>query len=179
MSRIGRMPVPIPSGATVALAGRQVEVKGPKGCLTVDLPDGIQLELAEGEARLSRRDESKPQKSLHGLARALVANAVTGVTQGFMKKLEIQGVGYRAEVKGKELRLALGYSHPVVYAIPEGIEIKVERNTQLEVSGFDRQQVGQVAAEIRSLRKPDPYKGKGIRYAGEHIRIKAGKSGVK
>lgn len=179
MSRIGRMPVPIPSGATVALAGRQVEVKGPKGRLLVPLPDGISLEIAEGEARLSRRDESKPQKSLHGLTRALVANAVTGVTQGFAKKLEIQGVGYRAEVKGKELKLALGYSHPVIYPIPEGIEIKVERNTQLEVSGFDRQQVGQVAAEIRSLRKPDPYKGKGVRYAGEHIRIKAGKSGVK
>jgi large subunit ribosomal protein L6 len=173
------MPVPIPSGATVAPAGRQVEVKGPKGRLLVPLPDGISLEVADGEARLSRRDESKPQRSLHGLTRALVANAVTGVTQGFVKKLEIQGVGYRAQVKGKELTLSLGYSHPVVYPIPEGIEIKVERNTQLEVSGFDRQQVGQVAAEIRSLRKPDPYKGKGVRYAGEHIRIKAGKSGVK
>lgn len=179
MSRIGRMPVPIPSGATVAQTGQQVEVKGPKGRLLVPLPDGISLEIAEGEARLSRRDESKPQRSLHGLTRALVANAVTGVTEGFIKKLEIQGVGYRAEVKGKELKLALGYSHPVIYPIPEGIEVKVERNTQLEVSGYDRQHVGQVAAEIRSLRKPDPYKGKGVRYAGEHIRIKAGKSGVK
>ena len=179
MSRIGRMPIPLEGGVEVKLATGTIEVKGPKGALSVPVPDGITVELAEGEAQVKRRDDSKPQRSLHGLTRALLANAVTGVTKGFSKRLEVRGVGYRAEVSGKSLNLSLGFSHPVIYPIPEGIEIKVERNTQLEVSGFDRQQVGQVAAEIRSLRKPDPYKGKGVRYAGEHIRMKAGKSGVK
>jgi large subunit ribosomal protein L6 len=174
------MPVVVPSGAQVALAGAELRVKGPKGELSVPLPEGIQVEMGEGEIRLSRSDETKRQRSLHGLARSLVANAVTGVTEGFSKKLEIHGVGYRSELKGRELHFTLGYSHPVVYPIPEGIDVQVtERNTRIEVSGFDRQKVGQVAAELRSLRKPDAYKGKGIRYAGEQVRLKAGKSGVK
>lgn len=178
MSRIGRMPVPVPGGTEVTLAPGEIQVKGPKGRLTVALPEGIRAEVTDDRVLVTRRDDSKPQRALHGLARALVANAVTGVTQGFTKDLEIHGVGFRGEVKGKELHLALGYSHPVVWQIPEGIEVKVER-ARIKVSGFDRQKVGQAAAEIRKLRKPDPYKGKGIRYADEYIRIKAGKSGVK
>jgi large subunit ribosomal protein L6 len=172
------MPVPIPGGAEVALASGEVQVKGPKGRLTVALPEGIRAEVVDGQVVVTRRDDSKPQRALHGLARALVANAVTGVTEGFTRDLEIHGVGFRGEVKGRELHLALGYSHPVVYPIPEGVEVKVER-ARIRVSGYDRQKVGQAAAEIRRLRKPDPYKGKGIRYADEYVRIKAGKSGVK
>ena len=178
MSRIGKMPIPLEGGVTVNPAGSHVEIKGPKGVLRVPIPAGIETRIEAETLTVHRRDDSKPQKSLHGLTRALLANAVAGVTRGFVRGLEIRGVGYRAEVKGKSLHLALGYSHPVEYAIPEGIEIKVDRNTQLEVSGFDKQLVGQVAAEIRGLRKPDVYKGKGIRYAGEWVRQKAGKTGA-
>ena len=180
MSRIGRLPIKIESAVQVSLETGKVSVKGPKGQLEHGLPRGITAKIEDGELRVSRRDDSKRLRSLHGLTRALLANAVQGVNQGFSKKLEIHGVGYRADVSGKVLKLALGYSHPIEFPIPEGIEILVEeRNTRLTVSGRDRQQVGQVAADIRSLRKPDVYKLKGIRYAGEQLRKKAGKTGAK
>ncbi len=178
MSRIGKSPVPIPDGVTVAYADSEVKVKGPKGSLVTALPDGIQIEIAEGEIRLSRPDDRRQYRSLHGLARALTANMVTGVTEGFSKALEIQGVGYRAEVKGKVLVIRVGYSHPVEMPIPEGLSVKVDANTKLVVEGIDKQLVGQFAADIRSVRPPEPYKGKGIRYRGERVRRKVGKTGA-
>ena len=178
MSRIGKRPVPIPDGVTVAYADSEVKVKGPKGSLVTALPDGIQIEIAEGEIRLSRPDDRRQYRSLHGLARALTANMVTGVTDGFSKELEIQGVGYRAEVKGKVLVIRVGYSHPVEMPVPEGLSVKVDANTKLVVEGIDKQLVGQFAADIRSVRPPEPYKGKGIRYRGERVRRKVGKTGA-
>ena len=179
MSRIGKLPIPIVSGVKVAIDAAAVTIQGPKGSLTNVMPRGIKAEIEGTELIVRRKDETKSQKALHGLSRALLANAVTGVSTGFTKNLEIVGVGYRAEVAGKVLKLTLGYSHPVEYGIPEGIEISVEKKTKLSVSGYDRQQVGQVAADIRAYRPPDVYKLKGIRYAGERLRKKAGKTAVK
>jgi len=177
MSRIGRKPVPVPQGVKVQIIPSAVEVQGPKGKLTVSLPPGIKLEQKDGMLLAVReRDE---QRALHGLGRALVANAVRGVTQGFKKELDIFGVGYRAELRGKTLVLSLGYSHPVEFGIPEGIQIVVDKNTHLTVSGADKALVGQVAANLRALRPPDPYKQKGIRITGERLKKKAGKAGIK
>ena len=178
MSRIGRLPIPIESSVKISMAGSTVSVQGPKGTLSQTLPSGIRAELEGEELLVKRSDDTKAQRALHGLARALLANAVHGVTKGFEKELEIHGVGYRADMKGSVLNLALGYSHPVEFPVPDGIEIKVDKNTRLSVSGCDRQQVGQVAADIRKLRPPDVYKLKGIRYAGEQLRKKAGKTGA-
>jgi large subunit ribosomal protein L6 len=178
MSRIGRLPLPLPKGVTVLVSGATTLVTGPKGKLTVPVPDGITLEQAEGTVHLARRDDSRQQRALHGLTRALLANAVTGTTKGFQKGLEIQGVGYRAELRKDKVEFALGYSHPVVFPIPAGISVEVEKQVRLMVSGIDKQLVGQVAANIRGLRPPEPYKGKGIRYAGEVVVKKAGKAGA-
>lgn len=179
MSRIGKLPIPLKSGVNVAVDGDTVTVQGPKGQLAQTLPHGICAKIEEGELLLQRRDDSKPQKALHGLSRALLANAVHGVTEGFQKRLEIHGVGYRAEVAGSTLKLSLGYSHPVEFPVPSGIKVAVEKNTLITVGGVDRQQVGQVAADIRKFRPPDVYKQKGIRYAGEKLRKKAGKTSAK
>jgi large subunit ribosomal protein L6 len=179
MSRIGRLPVPVAAGVKVDVSGRTVNVKGPKGSLTQELPGGIDAEVADGKIVVKRRDDSKPQRALHGLVRALLNNAVVGVTQGFSKELEIQGVGYRAQVAGSNVSLTLGYTHAIEFPIPSGIQIAVEKQTKLTVTGIDRQQVGHVAAKIRSLRPPDVYKGKGVRYVNEQVRKKAGKTGAK
>jgi large subunit ribosomal protein L6 len=177
MSRIGRKPIPLPSGVKIALRSDRVEVQGPKGKLTVALPHGITFEQKDGVLNAIRATED--HRALHGLARALVANAVTGVTTGFKKDLDIVGVGYRAELKGKMVAFALGKSHPIEFHIPEGIQIAVEKQTHLVVSGADKGQVGQVAANIRKLRPPDPYKQKGVRITGERLKKKAGKAGAK
>lgn len=177
MSRIGRLPINLDSGVKVSIEAGFVEVEGPKGTLRQLLPAGISAEIEEQLMVVRRKDDSKRQRALHGLARALLANAVRGVTKGFTKQLEIHGVGYRAESTGKLVKFSLGYSHPVEFAVPDGVEVKVERN-QVTVSGCDRQQVGQVAADIRALRPPDVYKLKGIRYADEKLRKKAGKTGA-
>jgi len=179
MSRIGRLPIPVPSAVTVTADAGSISVKGPKGSLSQSLPKGITAEVPAGTIVVKRRDDSKPQRALHGLARALLNNAVQGVTKGFTKELEIQGVGYRAQLAGSAVQFNLGYTHPVEFAIPEGIQITVERQTRVTISGIDRQRVGQVAAKIRALRPPDVYKGKGIRYVGEQVRKKAGKTGAK
>jgi len=179
MSRIGKQPIGIESGVKISIADRAVSVQGPKGNLTHELPQGISAELDDEQLCLKRSDDSKQQKSLHGLARALLANAVHGVARGFVRDLEIHGVGYRAEVAGKIVKLTLGYTHPIEFTIPAGVEVSVDRNTRIKVSGCDRQQVGQVAADLRALRPPDVYKLKGVRYADERLRKKAGKSGVK
>jgi large subunit ribosomal protein L6 len=177
MSRIGRKPIPVPAGVKIGLQAGQVDVQGPKGKLTVPLPHGITFEQKDGVLNALRATED--HRALHGLARALVANAVQGVTQGFKKDLDIVGVGYRAELKGKAIAFALGKSHPIEFKIPEGIQISVEKQTHLVVSGADKGQVGQVAADIRKLRPPDPYKQKGIRITGERLKKKAGKAGAK
>jgi len=179
MSRIGKQPIPIDSGVKVAIDAGTVSVEGPLGSISHALPQGITAEMSDGKLVLQRKNDSKTQKSLHGLARALLANAVLGVSKGFTKNLEIHGVGYRAEVAGELLKLTLGYTHPVEFKIPEGIKVVVEKNTRLSVSGYDRQKVGQVAADIRAYRPPDVYKLKGVRYAGEQLRKKAGKTAVK
>jgi len=176
MSRIGRKPIPVPAGVKVQLGAAAVEVQGPKGKLSIPLPRGIRFEQKDGV--LSALRESDEQRALHGLARALVANAVRGVTEGFKKELDIVGVGYRAEVKGKNVVFALGYSHPVAFPIPDGIQIAVEKMTHVVVTGADRARVGQAAANIRGLRPPDPYKQKGIRLVGERLKKKAGKAGA-
>src|SRR5882724_5998951 len=176
MSRIGRKPIPLPAGVKVQLSLAAVEVQGPKGKLNVPLPRGISFEQKDGVLQALRQSEE--HRALHGLARALVANAVRGVTEGFKKELDIVGVGYRAELKGKTVVFALGYSHPVEFPVPEGIQISVEKQTRLVVSGSDRAKVGQVAANIRSLRPPDPYKQKGIRLVGERLKKKVGKAGA-
>lgn len=179
MSRIGKKPIPIPKGVTVTLGGDAVEVQGPKGKLRQAYPAGIVFAQTDGTLVASlARDESQLRK-FHGLARSLVANAVTGVTDGFKKELDIVGVGYRAELKGKQVHFALGYSHPVIFDIPNGIEVVVEKQTHITVTGVDRQLVGQVAANIRRMRKPDPYKQKGVRYTGEVLKKKVGKTGAK
>ena len=177
MSRIGNKPIPLPQGVKIALKGREVEVQGPKGKLNVGVPHGITFEQKEGVLLAKRATED--HRALHGLARALVANAIHGVTQGFKKDLDIVGVGYRAELKGKLIAFALGKSHPVEFPIPEGIQVTVEKQTHLVVSGADKGQVGQVAADMRSLRPPDPYKQKGVRITGERLKKKAGKAGAK
>jgi len=177
MSRIGNKLIPVPSGVKVQIKDGSVEVQGPKGKMNVPLPRGIRFEQKDGV--LTAKRETEDHRALHGLARALVANAVTGVTQGFKKDLDIVGVGYRAEVKGKSVVLALGYSHPIEFPIPEGIQISVEKQTHMTVSGADKNQVGQVAANLRALRPPDPYKQKGIRISGERLKKKAGKAGAK
>ena len=178
MSRIGKMPIPIESGVKVNIGGPSVSVQGPKGSLEQALPEGITVEIEEGTVHVRRRDDSKRQRALHGLTRALLANAVHGVSKGFQKDLEIHGVGYRAELTGKVVKFSLGHTHPIEFPVPDGVKIAVEKNTKLQISGFDRQQVGQVAAVIRALRPPDVYKLKGIRYAGERLRKKAGKTGA-
>lgn len=177
MSRIGNKLISVPSGVKVQIHEGAVEVQGPKGKMNVSLPKGIRFEQKDGV--LTAKRESEEQRALHGLARALVANAVTGVTSGFKKDLDIVGVGYRAEVKGKNLVLALGYSHPIEFPIPEGIQIAVEKQTHITVTGADKNKVGQIAANLRALRPPDPYKQKGIRITGERLKKKAGKAGAK
>jgi large subunit ribosomal protein L6 len=178
MSRIGKSPIPIPAGVDVRIDGSSVAVKGPKGELSQQVPFGITVRVDDGQILVERLDDEREVRALHGLVRSLVNNMVLGVTEGFRKELEIVGVGYRAAAKGKTgLDLSLGYSHPVVVEAPEGIEFAVPQPTRIEVHGIDKQLVGQVAADIRSLRKPEPYKGKGVRYADEHVRRKAGKAG--
>ena len=177
MSRIGRLPIPIPDGVEVSLDGRHVRVSGPLGTLERDVHPEMEVVREDGVLRVVRPSDAPRHRALHGLTRSLVANMVTGVTAGFTKVLEISGVGYRAQLQGDVLVLALGYSHPVEIQPPDGIHFTVETPTRLAVSGADRELVGQVAAAIRARRKPEPYKGKGIRYAGEQIRRKAGKAG--
>jgi large subunit ribosomal protein L6 len=176
MSRVGRKVIVVPSGVKVSVGETSLEVQGPKGKLTTPVPPGIKFTLAGAELSCQRSNDERQQRAFHGLARALAQNALTGVTQGFTKELDIVGVGYKALVEGNKVVFALGFSHPVVYPIPEGIKIAVDKQTHVVVSGIDRQRVGQVAAEIRRLRKPDPYKQKGIRYVGEVLKKKAGKA---
>ena len=177
MSRVGLAPIAVPSGVEVKIDGQNVSVKGPKGTLQVDVPEPISIVQEDGEIRVSRPDDHRKNRSLHGLARSLVNNCVIGVTEGYEIKMEIHGVGYRVQQKGKDLEFALGYSHPVPVKADEGITFAVDGNTKFSISGIDKQQVGQVAANIRRLRKHDPYKGKGIRYVGEQVRRKVGKTG--
>jgi large subunit ribosomal protein L6 len=179
MSRIGKKPIPVPDKVKVDIRPDTVVVTGPKGTVTNPIPPGIRFEHKDRQILAVRQDDSGPQRAFHGLARALVANAVRGVTEGFTKELEIVGVGYRAEQKKNSVLFTLGYSHPIEYPIPPGISITVDKQTRLVISGVDRQQVGQIAANIRSLKKPDPYKNKGIRYVGERLKKKAGKAGGK
>jgi large subunit ribosomal protein L6 len=180
MSRIGKKPIPVPSGVKVAVSADAVEVQGPKGKLRQRLPPGVSFEVDDGQLRALLKDEADPTLGkFQGLARSLVANAVTGVTDGFKKELDIVGVGYRAELKGRQVQFALGYSHPILLTIPEGVDIAVEKQTHITVTGIDRQKVGQIAADIRAMRKPDPYKQKGVRYTGEQLKKKAGKTGAK
>ena len=175
MSRIGRAPITIPAGVDVTISGVNVAVKGPKGSLALNVHPNMTVTLEEGVMSVIRPNDSGPNRSLHGLTRTLLSNMVTGVTTGFEKKLEIQGVGYRASKKGTDLEILVGYSHPVVVSPPENIEFDVPVPTQIVVRGIDKQRVGQVAADIRSIRSPEPYKGKGIRYEGEVVRRKVGK----
>ena len=179
MSRIGKKPITIPKGVTVKVVGDAVEVQGPKGKMRQGFPAGINFELADGTLLAKCSTEDPGLAKFHGLARTLVANAVAGVTEGYKRELDIVGVGYRAEVKGKQVVFALGYSHPVVLDIPTGIEVAIEKQTHIIVTGMDRQLVGQIAANIRGFRKPDPYKQKGVRYTGEVLKKKAGKTGAK
>jgi large subunit ribosomal protein L6 len=179
MSRIGKNPIPIPSGVTIKVEGNTSVVKGPKGEHRQHVPEGLTYEEKDGMLTVNRPNDAKPVRAKHGLVRALIANQVHGVTEGFEKKLEIIGVGYRAIVKGKVLDLQLQFSHPVEYPIPDDITINCPDNTHITVAGVDKQRVGQVAAEIRSYRKPEPYKGKGIRYVGEYVVRKAGKAAGK
>lgn len=175
MSRIGKKAVPVPAGVTVNLSGMDVAVKGPKGQLSFMLTDQVIAKMEEGGVKVDPKDKSKLARSAWGMSRTMIANMITGVTTGYSKTLEISGVGYRAAVQGKVLQLALGYSHDINYPIPEGIEIKTPKPTEIVVSGIDKQRVGQVAAEIREYRGPEPYKGKGVKYAGEYIFRKEGK----
>jgi len=178
MSRIGKKPISVPTGVTITVHADAVEVKGPKGAMKQALPPGVTFALNGAELQASTLREDAELGKYHGLARSLVANAVEGVTTGFKKELDIVGVGYRAEVKGKQVVFALGYSHPVVFDIPTGIDVVVDKQTHVTVTGVDRQLVGQVAANIRGLRKPDPYKQKGVRYTGEVLKKKVGKTGA-
>ena len=177
MSRVGRKPIPVPAGVAVKVQGSAVLVEKGKTALTQTLPPGISCTVDKGTVTFARRDDTRQQRALHGLTRALVANAVRGVSEGFTRDLDIVGIGYKAQVQGRVLQLALGYSHQIEFPIPEGIEIKVDKQTHLTVAGADRQKVGQVAAELRGLRPPEPYKGKGIKYTDEVIKKKAGKAG--
>jgi len=178
MSRIGKKPIPVPKGVTVAVSDNAIEVKGPKGTVRQYVPPGVKF-VQDGDQLLAQvPKENAELGKFHGLARSLVANAVKGVTEGFKKELDIVGVGYRAEVKGRQVHFALGYSHPVVFDMPQGVDVAVDKQTHITVTGVDRQKVGQAAANIRSLRKPDPYKQKGVRYTGEVLKKKAGKTGA-
>ena len=179
MSRIGNQPIAIPNGVDITLDGHTLTVKGPKGTLSHKLPQSMQVEVTADEVKVTRPSDDKEHKSLHGLTRSLINNMVIGVTEGYSKTLEIVGVGYRAAMKGKNLNLTLGFSHPVVMEPPAGIEFETPEPTKIIVKGADKEVVGQVAAEIRDWRKPEPYKGKGVRYEGEHVRRKAGKTGAK
>ncbi|RNE59247.1 50S ribosomal protein L6 [Cryobacterium tepidiphilum] len=177
MSRIGRLPIEIPAGVTVTADDQLVTVKGPKGELSLTVASPIEVNIEDGQVLVTRPDDERESRSLHGLTRTLIANQIVGVTQGYTKGLEIVGTGYRVAQKGTAVEFALGFSHPVVVEPPAGISLTVEGNTKLTVSGIDKQAVGEVAANIRKIRKPEPYKGKGVRYAGENVRRKAGKSG--
>jgi large subunit ribosomal protein L6 len=177
MSRIGKMPIPVPAGVEVKIDGQVVDVKGPKGTLSHSVPSPITIVLEDGNIIVTRPDDERNSRSLHGLTRTLIANNIEGVTKGFTKGLEIVGTGYRVTVKGSGIEFALGYSHPILVEPPSGISFQVEGNTKITVVGIDKQAVGEVAANLRKLRKPEPYKGKGVRYAGEVVRRKAGKSG--
>ncbi|MDN4478120.1 50S ribosomal protein L6 [Demequina lignilytica] len=177
MSRIGKIPVPVPSGVDITINGADVTVKGPKGTLTHTVAAPITVEKGDEGLAVNRPNDERLSKSLHGLTRTLIANMVTGVTSGYEKKLEIVGTGYRVALKGSDLEFALGFSHPVVVTPPQGITFSVESPTKFTVAGISKQQVGEVAANIRKIRKPEPYKGKGVRYAGENVRRKAGKTG--
>ena len=178
MSRIGKKPIPLPTGVTATIEPAAVEVKGPKGALRQALPKGVRFEQEDGELVARVDGDARAMSKFHGLARSLVANAVRGVSDGFRRELDIVGIGYRAEVKGRQVVFALGYSHPIVFDIPAGIDIAVDKQMHITVSGIDRQLVGQVAANIRALRKPDPYKQKGVRYTGEVLKKKVGKTGA-
>jgi large subunit ribosomal protein L6 len=176
MSRIGKLPIPVPANVDVTIDGQQISVKGPKGTLAHTIAEPIIVERGEGVLEVKRPDDERRNRALHGLTRSLVNNLVVGVTDGYEKKLEIHGVGYRVQLKGSDLEFSLGFSHPVKVTPPEGITFTVENPTRFSVQGIDKQRVGEVAANIRKLRKPDPYKGKGVRYAGEKIRRKVGKT---
>lgn len=176
MSRVGRKPIPIVAGVKVQKTDHAVKVVGPKGELTASVHPDIGFEIKDNQILITRSSDLKEQRSLHGLWRALMANMIKGVTDGYMRKLELVGVGYRAEMKGKRLQLQLGYSHPILFAPPDGIKVEAPTQTNITVSGIDKQLVGQVAAKIRSFRPPEPYKGKGVKYEGEYIRRKAGKA---
>jgi large subunit ribosomal protein L6 len=179
MSRIGKQPIPLPKGVDISISGEVINVKGPKGQLQVNLLPGISAAVEDGNLNITRADDEPQTRSFHGLVRALLANATAGVSEGWSKQLEIVGIGYRAESKGKSVVFSVGYSHPIDFPVPDGIEIDVDAKANLvTVKGIDRQQVGQIAAEIRGLRPPEPYKGKGIRYADERVRTKAGKQGA-
>lgn len=175
MSRIGKRPIPVPDKVTATIDGQHVSVKGPKGELSATLVDEVLVKLEDGAIEVQPRDESKRARSMWGMSRTIVNNLVTGVTDGFTRKLEINGVGYRAQMSGKNIQLQLGLSHDVVYQVPEGIEVKCPKPTEIEISGIEKQRVGQVAAELRGLRPPEPYKGKGVKYAEERIIMKEGK----
>ncbi|MGO4104344.1 50S ribosomal protein L6 [Leifsonia sp. YAF41] len=177
MSRIGRLPIEVPAGVTISVDGQLVSVKGPKGELTLTVAKPIEVKLEDAQVLVTRPDDERASRSLHGLTRTLIHNQIIGVTQGYSKGLEIVGTGYRVVQKGNSVEFALGFSHPVLVDPPAGIVLTVEGNTKLMVSGIDKQAVGEVAANIRKIRKPEPYKGKGVRYAGEIVRRKAGKSG--
>ncbi len=179
MSRIGRAPISLPKGVDVSIGETEVVVKGPKGQLNVPVSKRISVEVKDGQLELSRHSDHRDDRAQHGLARSLLNNAVTGVTEGFTRRLEIQGVGYRCQMKGKQLELSLGYSHPVVINPPDGVNIEAPEQTKIAVSGIDKQQVGQVAANIRAVRPPDSYHGKGVRYEGEYIRLKPGKAAAR
>lgn len=176
MSRIGRMPIQIPKDVNVSYDNSKIDIKGPKGQLTHFLPAGISVSMEDGKIFVSRANDERNLKALHGLTRSIIANMVTGVTQGFEKRLEIVGVGFRVDVQADTLKLSLGFSHPVIFPIPEGIKIEVDKQTQITVKGIDKHLVGVVAAKLRSIKPPEPYKGKGIRYIGEKIRKKVGKA---
>ena len=177
MSRIGKLPITVPGGVDVKIDGQQVTVKGPKGELVLVVAEPIRVAFEEGQVQVTRPDEERESRALHGLTRTLINNNIVGVTEGFSKQLEVVGTGYRVQQKGSGLELALGFSHPVLFDPPEGINLAVEGNTKITVSGISKQAVGEAAANIRKLKKPEPYKGKGIRYAGEVVRRKAGKAG--
>ncbi|MEJ2368749.1 MAG: 50S ribosomal protein L6 [Acidobacteriota bacterium] len=176
MSRIGKMPISLPDPVKISVQEDQVEIQGPKGTLTAPVPKGISCSLEDKVLTVTRASEEKPVRALHGLTRALIANAVEGVTKGYQRELDIVGVGYRANVEGKKVVFSIGYSHPIEFEIPDGIAITVDKQTHVTVTGCDKQLVGQVAAKIRSFKKPEPYKGKGIMYTNEHIIRKAGKA---
>jgi large subunit ribosomal protein L6 len=179
MSRIGRKPIPLPKGVTATVDGLTVVIKGPKGTLTRTVHRDMRVAQEDGQLVVNRPSDGREHRSLHGLTRALIANMVEGVTQGFRKQLELHGVGYKAEAQAKGVKLVVGLSHPVQFPAPQGVQISVENNTLVKIEGIDKELVGQVAAEIRRVRPPEPYKGKGIRYQGEHVRRKAGKAGAK